>query len=114
MTAIVFTKIYSDGVPPPAYLEPAYQSLTSLVGCGSALTNGTALACLRNLPTAVVFNATLALLSQSTFAVPFNRVVDGYFHDVLPSAQVRAKRLATVPLIMGAFCHFRELLFILD
>lgn len=114
MTVIVFTIIHSYGAPPPAYYEPIYQSFASLVGCGSALTNGNSLACLRDIPTAVVFNATLALLANATLASPFNRAVDGYFHDVLPSAQVRAKRLATVPLMMGAFCYFRRLLFILE
>lgn len=94
---------YSDGAPSPSYFDPGYQSFANLTGCGSALSTGTTLACLRSLPTSTVFSATLALLSKATLVLPFNRVMDGYFHDTLPSAQVRAKRVANIPLITGAF-----------
>ena len=46
-------------------------------------------------------NATLAMLSRATLAFPFNRVIDGYFHNTPPSMAVRAKKIANVPLMMG-------------
>ncbi|KAF8313075.1 alpha/beta-hydrolase [Clavulina sp. PMI_390] len=90
-----------DPVPPPSYLDPRYEAFVTTAGCGAALANNTALACLRALPTEAVYEATLYLLSTSTLALPFNRVVDGYFHDTQPSNQVRSKRLAKIPLMMG-------------
>src|ERR1700733_6115379 len=94
---------YSDGVPPPEYVDPAYQSFASLLGCGLSLANGTSLACLRSVPTDRLLDVTLYILSQSTEALPFNRVQDGYFHDVSPSFQVRAGKVAIVPVLMGTF-----------
>jgi hypothetical protein len=99
---LTFVLLCSDGVPPPAYLEPAYQALVTIVGCGPTLANGTSLPCLRSIPTGKLFNATLYLLSQGTEALPFNRVQDGYFHDAAPSVQVRTGKVANVPLIIGA------------
>ncbi|KAF8313066.1 alpha/beta-hydrolase [Clavulina sp. PMI_390] len=90
-----------DPVPPPSYLDPRYEAFVTASGCGPALANGTAIACLRSMPTAVVYNASLLLLSTSTLALPFNRVIDGYFHDSSPSIQVRGKRVSTIPLMMG-------------
>ncbi|KAF8313074.1 alpha/beta-hydrolase [Clavulina sp. PMI_390] len=90
-----------DPVPPPSYLNPRYEAFVTAAGCGAALANNSALSCLRALPTEAIYKATLYLLSTSTLALPFNRVVDGYFHDTQPSNQVRAKRLARIPLLMG-------------
>lgn len=39
---------------------------------------------------------------------PFNRVQDGYFHDALPSTQVRRGGLANVPILTGLFMLSRE------
>lgn len=71
-----------------------------MVGCGPALSKGRSLQCLRGVSAEALTNATKALcIPGLTFL--FNRVQDGYFHDALPSDQVRSGRLATVPLLMG-------------
>ena len=91
----------SDAVPDPSYLDSSYRDFASLVGCGSALSNGTSLQCLRGASTDILANASQAILPPGSVTLPYNRVQDGYFHDKLPSAQVRGGRVATVPLMMG-------------
>ena len=107
MTADICHIRGSDGVPPPGYVDPAYNSLATIVGCGASLANGAVLACLRSVPTGSLLNAMLYILSRSTQALPFNRVQDGYFHNAPPSVQVRAKKVATVPIMIGASENYK-------
>lgn len=53
------------------------------------------------MPSDVLYNATQAVSSQNAGLYPFNRVVDGYFHEVAPSVAVRNRSVATVPIITG-------------
>lgn len=84
-------------------LEPTYQTLATSVGCGGAVQNGTALACLRAVSAADIFNAMTTILSTAGDSPPFNLVEDDYFNPILPSAAVRAGLVAEVPVITGQF-----------
>jgi hypothetical protein len=90
-----------DGVPPVSELESGYQEFATLAGCGGALHNGTSLQCLRSQPALTLYKAMVVQLENSTEAFPYNRVRDDYWFPVLPSAAVRAGKVALVPIITG-------------
>lgn len=92
---------FRDPVPLPSVLQPYYDLLAAAAGCSGALHNQTSFACLRAVPSDALFNATQVVYSQSGVPFPFNRVIDGYFHEVAPSTAVRNRLVSTIPIITG-------------
>jgi hypothetical protein len=94
---------YSPAVTPSSLHQVYYDEFVKAAGCTGAAQNGMSLACLRSISVEAIYNASVAVISANPVGFPFNRVIDGYFHDVSPGIAVLNGDIATVPVIMGSW-----------
>ena len=92
-------------VPPPNATDSVYAAFINASGCSSTPT----LDCLRGVSEDAILVATVKASDSTSMVYPYNRVLDGYFHDRTPSQSIDAGRIAFVPIITGVFCVFLKM-----
>ncbi|KAF8325150.1 Alpha/Beta hydrolase protein [Cantharellus anzutake] len=96
----------SLAIPTVSDLQPSTDIFAAVAGCLPA-SNSSIISCLRSKPSESLYQASLVTLNASN-ALPFNRVVDGFFFKKGERAaeEVRRGNVATVPIITG--CNLDE------
>ncbi|KAF8325147.1 Carboxylesterase family-domain-containing protein [Cantharellus anzutake] len=96
----------SLAIPTVSDLLPSTDIFAAVAGCPPG-SNSSIISCLRSKPSESLYQASLVTLNASD-ALPFNRVVDGFFFQKGERAaeEVRRGNVATVPIITG--CNLDE------
>ncbi|KAF8334758.1 Alpha/Beta hydrolase protein [Cantharellus anzutake] len=98
---IVFPSL---AIPTVSDLLPSTDIFAAVAGCPPG-SNSSIISCLRSKPSESLYQASLVTLNASD-ALPFNRVVDGFFFRKRAAEEVRRGNVATVPIITG--CNLDE------